>query len=129
MTANTAAYPQPVQFELFRRLIPALKTACQLHARFEQLRDTIKYQSAVMDNGIYRYGWWIMAVKFSTPARMPNATCAPTPASPGIAGGDTLCLDTDSKKLKRAIEQATRTAEPPKQGCAIPPGVSRNRSS
>lgn len=53
MTANTAAYPQPAQFELFRRLIPALKTACQLHARFEQLRDTIKYQSAVMDNGIY----------------------------------------------------------------------------
>lgn len=25
MTANTAAYPQPAQFELFRRLIPALK--------------------------------------------------------------------------------------------------------
>ena len=39
MTANTAAYPQPAQFELFRRLIPALKTACQLHARFEQLRE------------------------------------------------------------------------------------------
>ena len=86
MTANTAAYPQPAQFELFRRLIPALKTACQLHARFEQLRDTIKYQSAVMDNGIYPV--WLVdhGGKFSTPARMPNATCAPTPASPGTAG-------------------------------------------
>ncbi|WP_410173847.1 hypothetical protein [Klebsiella quasipneumoniae] len=41
MTANTVAYPQPAQFELFRRVLPALKTACQLHARFEPLRDTI----------------------------------------------------------------------------------------
>ncbi len=49
LMANTAAYPQPAQFELFRRVLPALKTACQLHARFEPLRDTIKYQSAVME--------------------------------------------------------------------------------
>ncbi|ENE4776081.1 helix-turn-helix transcriptional regulator, partial [Klebsiella variicola] len=38
------------------------------------------------------------------------------------SGGDTLCLDTDSKKLKRAIEQATRTAEPPKAGLCYTAG-------
>jgi PAS domain-containing protein len=53
MTANDAVYPQSAQFDLFQRLIPALITASQLHARFEQLRDTIKYQTAIMDNGIY----------------------------------------------------------------------------
>ncbi len=38
MTANDAVYPQSAQFDLFQRLIPALMTASQLHARFEQLR-------------------------------------------------------------------------------------------
>jgi hypothetical protein len=84
MTANTAAYPQPAQFELFRRLIPALKTACQLHARFEQLRDTIKYQSAVMDNGIYPV-WLVDHGGKILYASAPNYLRA-TPASPGIAG-------------------------------------------
>jgi hypothetical protein len=125
MTANTAAYPQPAQFELFRRLIPALKTACQLHARFEQLRDTIKYQSAVMDNGIYPvwlvdHGGKILYASRALPAR--NARLS-------WYSGAIRCASYRQQKLKRAIEQATRTAEPPRAGCAIPPGVSRNRSS
>ncbi|HDG7934880.1 TPA: LuxR family transcriptional regulator [Klebsiella quasipneumoniae] len=122
MTANTAAYPQPAQFELFRRVIPALKTACQLHARFEQLRDTIKYQSAVMDNGIYPVwlvdhdGNILYASAHAERYLRANARLS------WYSGGDTLCLDTDSKKLKRAIEQATRTAEPPRAGLCYTAG-------
>nr|WP_228255550.1 PAS domain-containing protein [Klebsiella variicola] len=114
MTANTAAYPQPVQFELFRRLIPALKTACQLHARFEQLRDTIKYQSAVMDNGIYPVwlvdhgGKILYASAHAERYLRANARLS------WYSGGDTLCLDTDSKKAEtrhRAGHPDGRAAE------------------
>ncbi len=74
MTANDAVYPQSAQFDLFQRLIPALMTASQLHARFEQLRDTIKYQTAIMDNGIYPVWLVDRSGKFFTPVPMPKVT-------------------------------------------------------
>ncbi|HHW3963678.1 TPA: helix-turn-helix transcriptional regulator [Raoultella planticola] len=116
MTANDAVYPQSAQFDLFQRLIPALMTASQLHARFEQLRDTIKYQTAIMDNGIYpvwlvdRSGKILYASAHAESYQRANVRLA------WSAGADTLSLDTDNKKLKHAIEQATRTAEPPRAG-------------
>lgn len=116
MTANDAAYPQSVQFEVFRRIIPALITASQLHARFEQLRDTIKYQSTIMDNGIYpiwlvdHVGKILYANSHAENYQSANARLI------WSAGTDTLSLDTDSKKLKHAIKKATQTGEPPRAG-------------
>ncbi|HBR3485241.1 TPA: helix-turn-helix transcriptional regulator [Klebsiella pneumoniae] len=109
LTANDAVYPQPVQFEMFRRLIPALITASKLQARFEQLRDTIKYQSAVMDNGIYpvwlvdHAGKILYASAHAEKYQRANAWLIRS------AGANTLSLDTDSKKLKQAIGKATQT--------------------
>ncbi len=97
MTANDAVYPQSAQFDLFQRLIPALMTASQLHARFEQLRDTIKYQTAIMDNGIYpvwlvdRSGKILYASAHAESYQRANIRLARS------AGADTLSLDTDSK--------------------------------
>lgn len=116
MTANDAAYPQPVKFELFRRLIPALITASQLHARFEQLRETIKYQNAVMGNGIYPV--WLVdrrgkILYASAHAESYQRTSVRLVWS---AGADTLSLNTDSKKFKHALEKATQTGAPPRAG-------------
>ncbi|STR34895.1 LuxR family transcriptional regulator [Klebsiella grimontii] len=128
MTANEAAYPQPTQFDLFRRLIPALITASQLHARFEHLRDTIKYQGAVMDNGIYPV--WLVGhagkILYAN-TRAENYHRASHSAIWSV-GADTLSLNTDSKKLRHAIEQATRTEARPGQDYATPPGGKQNRS-
>lgn len=85
MTANEASYPQAVQFDLFRRLIPALISASQLHARFEQLRDTIKYQSAVMDNGIYPVWLVDRAGKMLYASTGPNITSARTTERSGLS--------------------------------------------
>ncbi|QIT28894.1 helix-turn-helix transcriptional regulator [Raoultella terrigena] len=116
MTANDAIYPQSIQFAVFRRLIPALITASQLHARFEQLRDTIKYQNAVMDNGIYpvwlvdQAGKILYASAHAESYQRENARLI------WSAGTDTLSLDTDSKKLKQAIGKATQTDTAPRAG-------------
>ena len=122
MTANEAAYPQPTQFDLFRRLIPALITASQLHARFEHLRDTIKYQGAVMDNGIYPV--WLVGhagkILYAN-TRAENYHRASHSAIWSV-GADTLSLNTDSKKLRHAIEQATRTEARPRAGLCYTAG-------
>lgn len=122
MTANEAAYPQPTQFDLFRRLIPALISASQLHARFEHLRDTIKYQGAVMDNGIYPV--WLVGhagkILYAN-TRAENYHRASHSAIWSV-GADTLSLNTDSKKLRHAIEQATRTEARPRAGLCYTAG-------
>lgn len=112
MTANDAAYPQSAQFDVFRRLIPALITASQLHARFEQLRDTIEYQTAIMDNGIYPVWLVDRSGKILYASAHAESYQRASVRLVWSAGADTLSLDTDSKKLKHAIEQATRTGAP-----------------
>ncbi len=123
LTAHNASYPQPAQFDIFQRLIPALITACQLHARFEQLRETINYQSAAMDNGIYPV--WL--VDHSGKILYASTHAEKYLRSNGrliwSAGSDTLRLDTDSKKLKQAIEKATQTGATPRAGLCYTTGA------
>lgn len=122
MTANDATYPRPEQFDVFRRLIPVLIAASQIHARFEQLRDTIKYQSTVIDNGIYPV--WLVdhagKILYATAhaenyQRNNHKVVWPV-------GADTLNLNTDSKKLRHAIGQATLTTARPRAGLCYTAG-------
>lgn len=122
MTANEASYPLAVQFDLFRRLIPALISASQLHARFEQLRDTIKYQSAVMDNGIYPVWLVDRAGKMLYASTQAEHYQRANHKAIWSVGADTLSLNTDSKKLRHAIEQATRTEARPRAGLCYTAG-------
>ncbi len=100
MTANDAAYPQSAQFDVFRRLIPALITASQLHARFEQLRDTIEYQTAIMDNGIYPVWLVDRSGKILYASAHAESYQRASVRLVWSAGADTLSLDTDSKKTE-----------------------------
>jgi hypothetical protein len=127
MTANKGAYPQAVQFDLFRRLIPALITASQLHARFEQLRDTINYQSAVMDNGIYpvwlvdRAGKMLYA---STQAEHYQRARHRTIWS---VGADTLSLIQTAKNCDMPLNRPPGRRRVRGQDYATPPGGIQNR--
>ena len=63
-----------------------------------------------MDNRIYRYGWWIAAVKFLRQRACRTLPARLTPASPGMAGAIRCASIPTSKNWKRAIEQATRSS-------------------
>ena len=105
-----------------QRLIPALITASKLYARFEQLRETIRYQSAVMDNGIYPIWLVDKAGKILFASAHAESYLRANAQRVWSAGADKLRLDTDSKKFKFALEKATQTGEPPRAGLCYTSG-------
>lgn len=115
MTARDAAYPQQEQFNIFQRIVPALIIASSLHAKFEQLRDNLKYQNAILDNHIYPV-WLVNPAGKILYANTHAETYQSRHHDLWSTKRDTICIDTDGKKLKKAIEQATLTNGVPKAG-------------
>ncbi|HGO4235261.1 TPA: helix-turn-helix transcriptional regulator [Klebsiella pneumoniae] len=115
MTANDALYPQQYQFDIFQRIIPALITASKLHARFEQLRDNLKYQNSILDNNIYPI-WLVNRTGKILYANIHAETYQSMHCDLWSAKRDTISIDADGKKLKQAIERATSIEGHPKAG-------------
>lgn len=115
ITAKDAAYPQQYQFDMFQRIVPVLITASKLHARFEQLRDNLIYQNAILENYIYPV-WLVNKTGKILYANNHAETYQSMHGDLWSTKRDTICIDTDSKKLKQVIERATSVVESPKAG-------------
>ena len=121
MTANGALYPQQSHFDLFKRLIPALITASNLHARFESLRENLKYQNALLDNHIYPV-WLVNGMGKILYANRHAEHYQDRHRDSWAICHDTLNINTVSKKLKQAIRRATSTDSLPKAGLCYTTG-------
>ncbi|MFK3707753.1 helix-turn-helix transcriptional regulator [Klebsiella sp. NPDC088457] len=121
ITANATPYPQQSQFDIFRRVVPALITASKLHARFEQLRDNLKYQNALLDNNIYPV-WLVNHIGKILYANTHAETYQSMRRDLWSAKRDTISIETDGKQLKQAIERATSTEGSPKAGLCYTTG-------
>jgi DNA-binding CsgD family transcriptional regulator/PAS domain-containing protein len=115
MTANGVLYPQQSHFDLFKRLIPALIAASHLHARFESLRENLKYQNALLDNHIYPV-WLVNDAGRVLYANRHAEHYQDRYRDSWATRHDALHINTDSKKLKQAIRRATVTDSQPKAG-------------
>lgn len=121
ITANDAPYPQQSHFTIFKRLVPALVAAGKLHAIFEELREQLKYQNALLDNNIYPV-WLVNRVGKIVYANAHAEAYQDKCQDLWSTKRETICINTNSKRLKQTIERATSTDETPKAGLCYTTG-------